>query len=65
MLISINKERDYAEDVEHLIKGRRSQTVLNADGQKKKRISGRPKWKNSSADGWTRSLVLSNFVIIL
>ena len=68
MLISINKERDYAEDVEHSIKERRAQTVLNTDGQKKKRIGGRPKCrkpKNSRADGWKPSLALSNFVVIL
>ena len=68
MLISINKERDYREDVEHLIKGRHAQIVLNMDGQKTKRIGGRPKCrkpKNSRADGWKPSLALSNFVVIL
>ena len=68
MLISINKERDYAEDVEHSIKERRAQTVLNTDGQMKKRIGGQPKCckrKNSCADGWSLSLVLSNLVNIL
>ena len=43
MLIFIKKESDYAEDDEHSIKERRAQTVLNMDGQRKKRIGGRPK----------------------
>ena len=53
------------EDVEH--EERRAQTVLNTDGQKKKRIGGRPKCrkrKNSCADAWTCSFVLSNFLIL-
>ena len=32
MLIFIKKERDYAEDVEHLIKGRRARTVRGRKG---------------------------------
>ena len=67
MLIFIKKERNYAEDVEHSLKERRAQTVLNTDSQGKKRIGGRPKWrkrKNSYADEWTCSFVLSNFIIL-